>query len=118
MAENIEIEHGGKSYTANLNGVAEVQYIESRSAPHNGEVDYLWELTGAHTGDPIRVWMLGIGEEFDEDGRTVGWDRLVWADDESKFQRVKRGFRPTVITGRRLNQRLGSASTGRIRGDR
>jgi hypothetical protein len=88
MAENIEIEHGGKSYTANLNGVAEVQYIEPRSAPHNGEVDYLWELTGAHTGDPIRVWMLGIGEEFDEDGRTVGWDRLVWADDESKFDAV------------------------------
>lgn len=78
------IEHGGQTYTPDESGEARVCYVGDRAAKY-GEVDYRWELTGAHTGEPILVWMLGVHETFDESGRGAGWNGLVWADDETLF---------------------------------
>lgn len=84
MQAGTAIEHGGKTYTPDEGGEARVCFIGDRNAQH-GEVDYQWELTGAHTGEPIGVWMLGVHEEPSEHGRAAGWNGLVWADDGTPF---------------------------------
>ncbi len=75
--------HCGKSYTA-TDGEAQSLYIEDRFNPKNrNQVDYKFELTGTHDGEPIRVWVLNVREERDEDGWHVDFDSIVWADDDT-----------------------------------
>jgi hypothetical protein len=67
-----------------IEGEGQCEYLEDRRRPH-GKVDYKYRLTGAHQGEPIDIWMIEPGEDVDEDGRHVVFERLVWADDESLF---------------------------------
>jgi hypothetical protein len=77
--------HGGKSFTA-TDGEAQSLYIEDRFNPNSrNQVDYKFELSGAHDGEPIRVWVLTVQAERDEDGWHAAFDGVVWADDETVF---------------------------------
>ncbi len=50
---------------------------------------YEYELSGAHSGPSIKIKMIGIGEDHDEEeGRSLCWDSLVWADSNERIEDV------------------------------
>lgn len=81
--------HGGNRYDIcdpeDLSqGIQQIEYLDD-NARGQWQVAYRYRLSGAHAGPPIEVLMVDPQYEYDEDGRNVCWERLLWADDQTEF---------------------------------
>lgn len=64
-------------------GKAEVEFVtDIHSDPR--DVNYQYLCKGAHSGGPISLIIVGVTDEYDEDGLQVEYKRIEWADDRSE----------------------------------
>ena len=64
-------------------GKAEVEFVTDLHSDAR-DANYQYLCKGAHTGGPISLILVGIMDEYDEDGLQVDYKRIEWADDRTE----------------------------------
>lgn len=85
--DKITVEHNGNTYIFDpaSESEADIEFVRDFSEGDNyNQVIYVYLLKGLHEGAPIEVYMLNADREYDEDGVSYVWDKLLYADDRTK----------------------------------
>lgn len=85
LDNNLITSHGAHSLIFDLEppGNAEVEYVCDVQG-QSGSANYQYLCKGAHKGGPISLIVFDIQDVRDDDGLSVDYSRIEWADDRTE----------------------------------
>lgn len=84
----IRLEHAGLVYQFDPDSEVEAAVEWEGDMLHSDRqtLIYKYALNGAHQGPSLKVHLVGIESEVDEDGARIVWNHLAWAIDGERIE--------------------------------